>query len=168
MKIRKATKSDIAEITEIYQKARVYMFEHGNPNQWNNAYPSEETVVTDIKNETSYLLEEDGVIQGVFVFVIGKEPTYQQIEQGAWNFDRPYGTIHRIASAGKIRGIAKASFDFCTKQIDYLRIDTHKDNKTMQTAIKNYGFMYCGIIHVSNGERLAFDYINTRNSKYRL
>lgn len=160
MEIRKANKSHLSEIMEIYRIAKVYMYEHGNPNQWNDGYPSEETVVADIENGTSYLLEEEHVIQGVFVFVVGEEPTYQRIDHGAWNAKQSYGTIHRIASAGKIKGVAKACFDFCSKQIDYLRIDTHKDNKSMQAAIKKYGFEYCGIIHVRNGERLAFDYIN--------
>ncbi len=38
-----------------------------------------------------------------FAFILGEDPTYQQID-GAWLNDQPYGTIHRIAGNGKIKG----------------------------------------------------------------
>ena len=41
--IRKATVNDKTRIMEIYAYARQFMAEHGNPNQWKNNNPSEET-----------------------------------------------------------------------------------------------------------------------------
>ena len=58
-------------------------------------------------------------------------------------------------------GIARACFEYCIKQIDYIRIDTHKDNISMQTAIERFGFHKCGNIYVKGGaERIAYDYIS--------
>ena len=38
-----------------------------------------------------------------------------------------------------------------------LRIDTHRDNVIMRHVIEHYGFTYCGIIYLLNGdERLAY------------
>ena len=38
-----------------------------------------------------------------------------------------------------------------------LRIDTHRDNKIMQTLLAKNGFQYCGVIRLTNGEpRLAY------------
>ena len=38
-----------------------------------------------------------------------------------------------------------------------LRIDTHRDNVIMRHVIDLYGFTYCGIIYLLNGdERLAY------------
>ena len=89
---------------------------------------------------------------------LGEEPTYRLIEQGHWHANRPYGTIHRMASDGHTHGIARASFDYCAAQTDYLRIDTHADNRPMLRAITRYGFRPCGIIYVRDGSpRLAFD-----------
>lgn len=51
------------------------------------------------------------------------------IDNGSWSYDIPYGTIHRVASSGKAKGVAKACFDFCFGLINYVRIDTHRDNK---------------------------------------
>lgn len=106
-----------------------------------------------------YVCEEKNRIVGAFSFIIGEDPTYQVIEDGAWHSDALYGTIHRVASDGTTKGVARACFDFCIGEIPCLRIDTHRDNLTMQAAIRRYGFSQCGIIHVADGsERMAFDY----------
>ena len=97
---------------------------------------------------------------GVFALIIGSEPTYEIIEQGSWHSSMPYGTIHRLASDGSSKGIARSCFDYCKEKCSYLRIDTHRDNKPMLAAIKKYGFQECGIIYVQDGsERIAFDYL---------
>lgn len=44
-----------------------------------------------------YVIEEDGQIHGVFAFILGADPTYAVIEDGAWRSDEAYGTIHHIA-----------------------------------------------------------------------
>ena len=107
------------------------------------------------------LRKDNGMIVGTFSFIIGEEPTYQVIKNGKWTDGRLYGTIHRLASNGIVKGIARACFEYCIKQIDYIRIDTHKDNISMQTAIERFGFHKCGNIYVKGGaERIAYDYIS--------
>lgn len=159
MNIRKTTLNDMDEVSGIYEIARAYMRSHGNPDQWGDSYPSEEMILEDILLGNSYLIEEAGEICGVFVFIIGEDPSYRIIQNGKWNGSGTYGTIHRIASNGRKHGIAQCCFEFCDQQIRYLRIDTHQDNLTMQAAIKEFGFRECGTIFVSNGTRIAFDRI---------
>ena len=159
MEIRKSTQNDIEDILKIYAAARDYMTEHGNATQWGNGYPGKDILIRDIMNSVSYVLLDKGSIVGTFSFIIGDEPTYQVIKDGTWNYNKPYGTIHRLASNGKVRGIAKASFDFCSNLMDYIRIDTHKNNIAMRAAIEKYGFQKCGIIYVRDGsERIAYDF----------
>lgn len=50
-----------------------------------------------------YVIEEDGEVHAVFYFFIGPDETYQVIQDGAWLSDAPYGTIHQVASDGKVR-----------------------------------------------------------------
>lgn len=158
MKIRKTEEKDIKEVLDIYKVAQEFMVKNNNPKQWEKNYPSIDTLREDMKKEVSYVIEENGEILATFAFIIGEDEYYKFIE-GSWNSNKEYGTIHRIASNGKGKNIAKACFDFCIKKISYLRIDTHKDNIPMQRAIKNYGFKECGIIYVRNhSPRLAFDY----------
>ena len=51
MEIRKANISDFESILKIYEKARQYMVQNGNPNQWaKNNWPPEDLVKKDIEN----------------------------------------------------------------------------------------------------------------------
>ena len=55
------------------------------------------------------------------------------------------------------KGVASACLQWCYRQIPNLRADTHRDNHILQYILKKYGFQYCGIIYLLNGdERLAF------------
>ena len=40
MEVRQALLEEISEIMKIYEAARCFMAEHGNPTQWVNGYPS--------------------------------------------------------------------------------------------------------------------------------
>lgn len=158
MKIRKSTKNDIPELLEIFQAARNIMRKSGNMHQWPIGTPSEDTVLNDIKNGNSYIIENnDNKIIATFAFIICEDPTYGYVEGGKWLNDEPYGTIHRIASNGTEKGIMDFCLDYCCKYVSNIRIDTHKDNKIMQHLLEKFGFQYCGVIYLMNGEsRLAY------------
>ena len=132
------------------------MRQGGNPDQWRNGYPSEEIVMKDIKNGDFYVEEEKGMITGCFAFIIGDEPTYQSID-GYWPDNKPYGTIHRLASGGETTGLGARCISFCRELSPTLRADTHHLNHPMKHILERAGFRYCGIIHVADGSpRLAF------------
>ena len=158
MTITKAKYDDIEMIVPIYDKARKFMADNVNPNQWINGYPSHDIIAEDINNGNFYVCKnEEGSIVGAFTFIIGNDPTYEKIYCGKWLNDKPYGVIHRLVSNGTTHGITKNCIEWCLKQIQNIRIDTHADNKIMQSLMLKYGFEYCGIIHTHNGtERLAY------------
>ena len=158
--IRKAKLSDMEEILSVYEFARNFMRESGNPTQWAGGYPKRELLTDDIEKEQLYVIEEDGEINGVFAYMAGIDPTYGYIEDGAWLSDDEYKTIHRIASGKNGKGIMKKACDFCKEDFSNLRIDTHHDNKKMQYLIEKNGFKYCGIIYLEDGSpRIAYQYI---------
>ena len=159
MTIRQAEQKDLFDISRIYERAREYMAATGNPTQWGKSFPPENLIKDDICQKYSYVVEADGGIHGVFAFISGTDPTYAHIE-GAWMSDAPYGTIHRIASDGTVKGVFAAAIAFCKSRISHIRIDTHADNKTMRRAIEKAGFKECGIIRVADGTpRIAYELI---------
>lgn len=158
--IRKSTIDDLDEIQRIYAYARQFMKETGNPNQWKDTSPATELILGDFENGTGYVIEQNGKICGVFAFLLGEDPTYGYIENGKWLSNAPYGTIHRIASDGTIKGVVKIASDFAEKTIKNLRFDTHEDNKIMQHTLEKNGFIRCGTIYLLNGEpRIAYQRI---------
>ncbi len=160
MNVRHTTMADLPEIREVYAYARELMKKNGNPTQWGDKFPPEEKILWDIEHGTGYaVVDDNGVICGVFAFIICPDPTYAVIEDGKWlNDTDEYGTIHRIATNGKTHGVFDACIFYCQSQIGNLRIDTHQNNKAMLHLITSRGFQRCGIIYTSDDgtPRIAF------------
>ena len=158
MIIRQAKPTDIAEIMQVMETAKRIMRSSGNMHQWGDGYPSEAVITADMEKGGGYVVENDGSIVGYFAFLPSPEPTYAKIYDGRWIDDEtPYHVVHRIASKPDAHGIFKSIMDFCFAHDSNIRIDTHCDNTIMQHCISKYGFGYCGIIYLANGdERLAY------------
>ena len=162
MEICHSTEDDFRQIMKIYDFARRFMAEHGNPNQWGPTnWPPEELIHSDIADGNSYVCICENRIVGTFFFKHGRdiEPTYRVIEDGAWLDNSAYGVIHRLAGDGSVKGIGCFSIEWAYKQCGHLRIDTHEDNRVMQNLLQKCGFFYCGIIHIQNDNspRLAYE-----------
>ena len=161
MKIRPTELKDLPRVMEIYDYARAFMRANGNVTQWIDGYPSEALIRQEVEEEHSFVcIDEQGEIVGTFCFILGDDPTYLRIYDGAWLSDEPYGVIHRMATGGNRKGVAKACLDWCFERCGNIRVDTHRDNKVMQHILTKYGFQACGIIFVKNGtERIAYQRI---------
>lgn len=162
MHIRKSTPDDIEQILSIYACARKQMKLSGNPDQWKDRYPTLEIIKEDIRNGSSYVIEDE-IQKGtpemiaVFAFILGDDPTYQRIDNGSWLNDEPYGTIHRIASSGKKKGVLRCCLSFCEAKAANIRIDTHDRNQIMQHLLESNGYRKCGQIYVADGSpRIAY------------
>lgn len=159
MSIRKARKEDLQTILAIYQEARQFMAENGNPDQWGSEHPRLEILEEDISLGQLYVVSNNHKLCGVFAMMDGEDPTYQYIE-GAWHYNQDYLVIHRIASLRSAHGILKAAIQFALTKKHYIRIDTHEKNAPMHHLLGKYGFQRCGIIYLSNGSpRIAYDYM---------
>ncbi|MCR5546765.1 MAG: N-acetyltransferase [Lachnospiraceae bacterium] len=163
LEIRSATKDDLKSIMNIYKTAQDYMIASGNPTQWGRTYPTRELIQSDINKGVCFLICEADIVHGVFALFEGVEPTYEYID-GAWLNDDSYVTIHRLAGDGKVHGIFQSVIEYCKQCCSNIRVDTHNDNKTMQSLIEKHGFMKCGTIYVRDGSpRIAYQKLCTDN-----
>lgn len=166
MMIRLSTLADVPAILRLIDEARKKMVAEGNVHQWSNGHPSRQQITADVERGVSYMLEEDGEPVATFALIEGPDPTYTRIYDGQWLNDNPYYVIHRVASGPKAHGVMRTVLNYAFGLTDTVRIDTHEDNKTMQALLRKYGFAYCGIIHLSNGDpRLAFQKTITSKEK---
>ena len=132
MEIRKASVQDLGQIMQVYDKARKFMRENGNAEQWGEDYP-------------------EGRIACVFYYAAEEDEDYKEIN-GKWLNEEPYGVVHRVASTGIVRGAASFCLDWAYAQTQNLRMDTYSDNIPMQKLLEKCGFQYCGSF-----ERLGMD-----------
>ena len=157
MEFRKTKRSDLDEILYLYDSARRYMRENGNPDQWGEDHPDEKTILSDIEHGYHIGYSDGNRILGCFAFIEGDDPTYKTIVKGKWLDNNPYGVIHRIAVLEHCKGIGSTCIEWCFSRSENIRIDTHPDNIPMQKLLAKNGFKYCGQILNSWGdERLAF------------
>lgn len=164
--VRKANQHDIIEIMQIIDDAKELLKSNGSP-QWQNGYPNADTIQKDIANENGYVLIVNKQVVGYAALIIGIEPNYTEIQGGWSNSTDPYATIHRIAIKANMRGKNLANLFFgnlitltLAKNINNIRIDTHRANEVMQHLVKKYNFNYRGIINVSDEvdpERFAYE-----------
>lgn len=163
MEFRRASEQDIPEILAIIRQAQSYFKEHGI-DQWQGGYPNINTIQEDIDKEYGYVLLKDNHIAATVAVSFDGEETYENIYNGAWLSNQPYAVIHRLAINNELKGIGLASivmehiFELCRqKGIGCIKVDTHQENIPMQRLLEKNQFRYCGIIHVSDGERIAFE-----------
>lgn len=157
MKIRHSQYKDLPKLMAIFNEARGTIAQLGI-DQWQNGYPSETVIAEDIACGQSYVVEQEGAIQGTFVLV-ETEPTYDRIYGGDWNCD-DYIAIHRVAVKVACRGtgipdaiIGYAADRAKTMGRQALRIDTHQGNIPMRRMLEKRGFEYRGAIFLADGSR---------------
>lgn len=151
LSIRPAASQEIPDIMRIYEKARCFMRENGNPDQWPDGYPSRAFLEVALKEHELYVVKADGVVHGVFTFFLHPDPTYAVLQEGAWLSNEAYGTLHLIAGDGEIHGLFGAVVAFADSVTPHLRVDTHPDNKVMQHVVTKAGFQCCGSIRLPDG-----------------
>ena len=164
MEIRHAQPADLERMMEIYAKARNFMADHGNPNQWGPTHwPPRSLLEQDIARQCSYVCVQDGRVVGAFFFEAGDhaEPGYDRIEDGCWRGGDCYGVVHRLASDGSVPGVGSFCVNWAFARCGHLRMDTHGDNVVMQRLLQKLGFVHCGTIYVEEDSypRLAYEKI---------
>lgn len=164
MEFRKAIEADIYSIMNIINQAQAYFKKHGI-NQWQNNYPNSETVENDIKNKNGYVLLENNIIIGTVVASFDLDKNYESIYEGKWMSNHKYIVIHRLAVDSSYKGLGLSSVIInniekfsLSKGVYCIKVDTHRENISMQKLLRKNGFQYCGIIYLEDkSERIAFE-----------
>ena len=167
--IRKTTEADIPKLMEIFAEARKTIAALGI-DQWQNGYPNEDVIRSDIALSQSYLVESEGRAIATFAMLTGGEPTYDKIYDGEWKTNcarEDYIALHRVAIlvACRGKGISTAIVEYakeCARSLNRpsVRIDTHDGNAVMRKMLEKHGFNHCGTILLESGDRrVAYEYV---------
>ena len=157
LRFRKGVASDLERIMELVADAQNW-FRGQNIDQWQDGYPTENVISSDIQDNVNYIIEYNGVAVATAVISFTGEPTYMEIEGKGWLNNNPYAVVHRIAVADRCRrkGIAKEILyyveELCAERgVADIRIDTHRDNAPMRSLLKKMGYTHCGRITLISG-----------------
>ncbi|HII4514293.1 GNAT family N-acetyltransferase [Clostridium perfringens] len=164
MEFRQAKISDLDQIVEIIELSKKYLKET-KVDQWQDGYPAKEDLRRDIESGSSYVLTNKDEIVATTVISLDGESTYNSIFNGEWITNEDYIVMHRVAVHDKYKGkgifkelIKEAESLALNKGIYSIKIDTHRDNISMQRAVVKNDFQKCGIIYLEDGsERIAFE-----------
>ncbi|EGT3614566.1 GNAT family N-acetyltransferase [Clostridium perfringens] len=164
MEFRQAKISDLDQIVEIIELSKKYLKET-KVDQWQDGYPAKEDLRKDIESGNSYVLTNKDEIVATTVISLEGESTYNLIFNGEWITNEEYIVMHRVAVHDKYKGkgifkelIKEAESLALNKGISSIKIDTHRDNISMQRAVVKNDFKRCGIIYLEDGsERIAFE-----------
>ncbi len=164
MEFRQAKISDLDQIVEIIELSKKYLKET-KVDQWQDGYPAKEDLRRDIESGNSYVLTNKDEIIATTVISLDGESTYNSIFNGEWITNEEYIVMHRVAVHDKYKGkgifkelIKEAESLAINNMIFSIKIDTHRDNISMQRAVVKNNFKRCGIIYLENGsERIAFE-----------
>lgn len=164
MEFWQANISDLDQIVEIIELSKKYLKET-KVDQWQDGYPAKEDLRRDIESGNSYVLTNKDEIVATTVISLDGESTYNSIFNGEWIINEEYIVMHRVAVHDKYKGkgifkelIKEAESLALNKGISSIKIDTHRDNISMQRALVKNNFKRCGIIYLEDGsERIAFE-----------
>ena len=153
MNIELVILDDLNKLMDIYDLARVRMVNEGNLTQWDNREVFKTEIIDYINKKILYKVIENDEIVGYFAYIYDIEHAYDVID-GKWLNQDKYITIHKIASKYNNKGIGgfiiKYVIERCKKEGIYnIKIDTHKNNLSMNKFLTNKGFINCGVISLT-------------------
>lgn len=159
MLMRRAQIEDFNAIEQIIFEGKELLAQQGI-NQWQTGYPNAESLMNDILNGWTVVLEENGEILGTAAVIPGLDKSYENLD-GQWLSDGPYLSIHRVAVSNHHhgRGLAQQLFENIFNAVEQfsdvvsIRIDTNVANFGMQHVIKKSGFIETGrVVPISAAE----------------
>ena len=162
MRTELARYDDLPAVDALLSAGRAYLRAQGL-DQWQNHPPAPQETRAHFERKELFVVREGDAVIGTFVLV-HHEPAYDRID-GAWQQNGAYVAVHRVAVAPEFRrhGVATAIFAAACavareSGAKAVRIDTHRDNRPMRTALERNGFVLCGTVINSTGEtRVAYE-----------
>lgn len=165
---RKATASEMPQIWTIIQQAIVRRKNDGSQ-QWQDGYPNEDVIRTDIAKGFGYVLTDNDNIVGYAAILFNDEPAYEQLK-GTWLTNGDFAVVHRVAISDDYlgKGLAQKVFLFTedlaiVNNVFSIKVDTNFDNIPMLKILEKLGYTYCGEVTFRGGIRKAFEKKLTAN-----
>lgn len=161
---RKAVENDIPALCSLFEACIQDMDEKGL-DQWRwEVYPSEEVLMEDVKAQTLYITEEDGVILSAFTINEDQHPLYATLP---WHFGVRPAVLHRLVvnPSRQHKGLGREAMAHVIRIArelghDSLRLDTYLKNTRAMALYEGIPMRKVGMV--------KFDHRTTRFQCYEM
>ena len=133
--------------------------------QWQDGYPNRGRIEQDVAEGIGYVIEEADRVVAYGAVIFTGEEAYRAID-GRWLTDEEnYVVVHRMCVAEEVVGhgfgrrFMEAAEQLSRGRVQSFRVDTHADNRVMQSLLPRLGFTRCGIIYFESRHLVAFEKI---------
>jgi len=163
MIFRKATNEDI-ELVEAMVLAASKRLGAAGIDQWQRGYPNRTSIEQDVAGGVGMVLSEGATIIAYGAVIFTGEPAYDGLTGGKWLTSGEYAVVHRLCVSeifvgmGFAKRFLSAAEAMAAERVGSMRIDTHPDNKIMQSLVGSLDYTYCGDV-VIESRRLAYEKI---------
>lgn len=164
MEFRLAKEIDKIEIEKIYEDGSLKLKSLGI-NQWQGQdKPNLDNFKNLIANKNIFVLEDNKRVVST-VIIYDYDLDYEKNLDGKWNSSKAYVALHRIGTleSERNKGYGRKIIEFAesyarVNNFKSARIDTHRENKSMQNLLKSMNYIYVGLVYLDGkNERLAFE-----------
>lgn len=161
MIVRKAIESDLIEIIQIYKNAVQCMNTNGIL-QWDDIYPTEDILKTDVEQNTMYLCIIEDAIAAVFVL---NQKYDHEYESGHWQYKQAsFSVVHRLcvnpAFQGKgvgFQAMITAESILRKNGTDAVRLDAFSQNPAALSLYKKLSYTKVGAVQFRKGLFFLFE-----------
>ena len=133
--------------------------------QWQDGYPNRGRIEQDVAEGIGYVIEEADRVVAYGAVIFTGEDAYRAIDGGWLTEEENYVVVHRLCVAEEVVGqgfgrrFMEAAEQFSRGRVQSFRVDTHADNRVMQSLLPRLGFTRCGTIRIDGRPFEAFEKI---------
>ena len=133
--------------------------------QWQDGYPNRGRIEQDVAEGIGYVIEEADRVVAYGAVIFTGEDAYRAIDGGWLTEEENYVVVHRMCVAEEVVGhgfgrrFMEAAEQLSRGRVQSFRVDTHADNRVMQSLLPRLGFTRCGIIYFESRHLIAFEKI---------
>jgi ribosomal protein S18 acetylase RimI-like enzyme len=160
MTIRLAGSDDIQAVWAIMEKAIRRMDQQGIP-QWDDIYPSQTTLIDDIKRQQMYVISGCGRTVGIVVINDEEPPEYGDVD---WSFGGEVMVVHRLTIDPDFQraGLASRLMNFAERQATErgyrcIRLDAFTENPAALALYEKRGYRKAGAVAFRKGKFFCYE-----------
>ena len=133
--------------------------------QWQDGYPNRGRIAQDVAEGIGYVIEEADRVVAYGAVIFTGEDAYRAIDGGWLTEEENYVVVHHMCVAEEVvcqgygRCFMEAAEQLSRGRVRSFRVDTHADNRVMQSLLPRLGFTRCGTIRIDGRPFEAFEKI---------